>query len=730
MEMRNPAAPAVDAGNDAYNTPDLRRFFAPKTVALVGASGDRNRFGGKVLHRLLHFGSTGEVFAVNPSAREVQGVRCYASLRELPVAPEHVGIAVPAQHVFSVLEDCAALGTRFVTLFSAGFAETGTAEGRALQDRLAAFARATGIRIMGPNCNGLINYVDGFAFTSTGTITGERRRAGNIGLIAQTGGAAQVNVMWRAQEIGLDLSYQASCGNCADLDLLDFARFMVDDDHTDVIMMIAEGITNGAKLYDVASRAADKHKPIVVLKLGRTEVGTRAARSHTGAVTGSDAVHDAAFRQWGIIRVNDCNELYETAMLLKGGRVPQRRRAAALSVSGGNAAIVADLGASVGVEWPEFSAQTQEQLAALLPKHGRASNPIDVTSAAVGSDDVYRRCIEILAKDPNVDVIVPVLTFAPRSDVDQILDAATQVKKPVALLWTGGCYDREITPKYAIAKGLPVYRDALSCLRAVRAAMNYGEFLDARERRAARQRPADIDVAVARTILADLSGTLSERTSKTVLAAYGFPVPPEMLARNVDEAVKAAVEIGGPVALKIESVDIPHKTDAGAIRLNVQGADAVREGFAAVMGAAAAYAPAAKVDGVLVQKMAAPGGTEMILGFAGDPIFGPVVMAGLGGIHVEVLRDVAFRVPPIDIDEARSMLRELRAFRVLEGVRGQGPRDINALCDLIVRLSWLACDLRDRVEELDINPILVYDVGKPASVVDALVSLRDRSDAS
>src|ERR1019366_3100529 len=198
MDMRNPAAPAVDAGNDAYNTPDLRGFFAPKTVALVGASGDRNRFGGKVLHRLLHFGSTGDVFAVNPSAREVQGVRCYASLRELPVAPEHVGIAVPVQHVFSVLEDCAALGTRFVTLFSAGFAETGTTEGRALQDRLAAFARSTGIRIMGPNCNGLINYVDGFSFTTTGTITGERRQAGNIGLIAQTGGAAQVNVMWRA----------------------------------------------------------------------------------------------------------------------------------------------------------------------------------------------------------------------------------------------------------------------------------------------------------------------------------------------------------------------------------------------------------------------------------------------------------------------------------------------------------------------------------------------------
>jgi len=712
------------------DSPDLRGFFAPKSVALVGASGDRSRFGGKVLDRLLHFGSTGEVFAVNPSSREVQGVRCYPSLRDLPVAPEHVGIVVPAQHVFSVLDDCAALGTKFVTLFSAGFAETGDAEGRALQERLVAFARATGIRIMGPNCNGLVNFVDGFAFTSTGTITGERRPAGNIGLIAQTGGAAQVNVMWRAQEIGLDLSYQASCGNCADLDLLDFADFMVDDEHTDVIMMIAEGITSGAKLFEVAGRAADRRKPIVVLKLGRTEVGTRAARSHTGAITGSDAVYDAAFRQCGIIRVNDCNELYETAMLLRSRNVPRHRRAAALSVSGGNAAIVADLGASVGVEWPEFSAATQERLGELLPKHGRASNPIDVTSAAVGSADVYRRCIEILADDPAVDIVVPVLTFATRGDVDQVLEAAAKVKKPVALLWTGGCYDREITPKYAIAKGLPVYRDALACLRAVRAAMGYGEYLDERERRVVRERPADICAARARAMLTGLSGTLTERVSKTVLAAYGFPVSPERLARTSDEAVSAAIELGGALALKIESEGIAHKSDADAIRLNIQGSDAIRAAFGAVIASAAAYDPTARLDGVLVQKMAPPGGTEIILGLANDATFGPVVMVGLGGIHVEVLRDIAFRVPPIATDEAHALLRELRAYPLLEGVRGQHPRNIEALCDLIVRLSWLGCDLADRVEELDINPVLIYEVGQPPFVVDALISLRASGDAS
>jgi len=229
-------------------------------------------------------------------------------------------------------------------------------------------------------------------------------------------------------------------------------------------------------------------------------------------------------------------------------------------------------------------------------------------------------------------------------------------------------------------------------------------------------------------MVAGLSGTLSERVSKSVLAAYGFPVPPERLARTAEEAVAFAAEIGEPVALKIESADIPHKTDAGAIRLNLKGAEAVREGFDAVTRAATVYAPAAKIDGVLVQKMAAPGGTEIILGVASDPTFGPVVMAGLGGIHVEVLRDIVFRVPPVDADEARAMLRELRAYRLLEGVRGQAPRNIDALCDLIVRLSWLARDLHDRIEELDINPVLVYETGKPACVVDALISLRGKDE--
>ena len=708
-----------------FPTPDLAGFFAPKTIALVGATEDRSRFGGKVLDRIKRFGATGEVFPVNPSADIVQGLACYPSLRALPRSAEHVGIAVPTGRVFEVLDDCAATGVRFVTLFAAGFAETGTADGRALQARLEAFADDSGIRIMGPNCNGFVNFVDGFAFTSSGTVAAGRRKAGNIGIVAQSGGAAQVNVMWRAMEAGLGLSYQASCGNCADLDVLDFVSWLVEDPHTDVILVLAEDLRSGAKLFHVAEKAAAAQKPIVMLKLGRNEAGARAARSHTGAITGSDAVHDAAFRQCGIIRVEDCNELYETAMLLRDpAKRPRGRRAAALSVSGGNAVLTADLGARAGIEWPEYALSTQRALAAILPRHGQANNPTDITNVAVGAPDIYSRVIEAIAADPSVDAVLPVVTFAARSDIDQVAACARKLAKPVVLIWTGGCGDApDLTPSRLVADGLPVFRDALTGLKALSAAMRYGEFL--RNRKPARgERPAGIDRARATAILDAHEGTLTERIGRQVLAAYGFPTCKEELARTAEEAVSAARKIGGPVALKIESVDLPHKTEAGAIRLGVAGDAAVRAAFDEVMQAARSHAPVARLDGVLVQQMAPRGGTELILGLAPDPTFGPVLMVGLGGIHVEVLKDVAFRIPPITADDALAMLKELRAFAMLEGVRGAAPRDIALVCDLLVALSWLAHDFGHRIGELDINPLMIYGRGEGAVVVDALISLQ------
>ncbi|MCC7083209.1 MAG: acetate--CoA ligase family protein [Burkholderiales bacterium] len=705
----------------------LKRFFGPSSVALVGATEDLDRFAGRVLLRMTQFGYQGRIFPVNPRFESVRALACYPSVRNLPEAPDHVGIVVPAAAVMDILEDCALRGARFATVYTGGFAETGTPQGRAMQAQITEFARRTGVRVMGPNCNGMVSFVDGFAMTTSATIAGPRKAPGNIGVVSQSGGAGQTNVMWRAQELGLGISYQVSCGNSADLNILDFMQFMIDDDATDVVMVLAEHIPDGARLLEVAHRAAEREKPIVMVKLGRTTAGAHAAASHTGAMAGADAVCDAILRQCGVIRVDDCNELAEVAMLLRTKRWPRGTRAGATTISGGNGVLLVDLGASIGISFPEYSDKTKECLVDLLPKLATTGNPTDVTNAAIGKPDIFRRCIETIAGDDNIDAAIPIFTMSQASDVRQAVDAAKAVAKPVVVLWIGACNDDPaFTQKTLIEAGVPVYRNTLACLKAVRAAMRYGEFL--MNRRDPPARPDGIDTDRARALVDSAHGALTERVSKQLIAAYGMRCTREALARDADEAVRIAREIGGPVAVKIESADIPHKTESGAIRLGVASDTAVRKAFDDVLQAARTYQPEAALDGVLVQAMA-PAGTEIMLGTVVDPVYGPVVAAGLGGVYVEVLRDLAYRAAPVDAEQARAMLRELRGYELLEGVRGGAPRDIDALCDQIVRLSWLAHDLRGEIAELDINPLVLLERGAGTCAVDALVVKRVAGEA-
>ena len=458
--------------------PPLKKFFAPRAVALVGATDDLSKFGGLCLDRMIHFGYTGKIYPVNPRRQEVQGLPCYPGLLEVPGPVDHVGVVVPAHRVLDVLRQCEAREVPFVTVFTSGFAETGTLEGRELQDQITAFARRSGIRIMGPNCNGLVNFVDGFAMASTAALKWPRPPAGNIGIVAHSGGLGQVNVMWRALQLGLGVSYEVSCGNDADLDALDFIRFMVEDSHTDVILVVAERFSSGAKLAEVARMAREREKPIVVLKLGRTEAGSRAAASHTGAITGADEVYDAAFRQYGLIRVEDFNELYETAMLLRTRRWPKGDGVAAISISGGNVVLLTDLGSGLGINYPEFTPDTQTRIAKLLPGFGKVGNPADVTAAGIGEPGMFRGVLDALAADERVDLLVPILTLASRRFVEEVRDVAVKTEKPTAVLFTGACHDDPNGgPSSLLEAGIPVYRNTLSCLKAVRATLRYGSFL-------------------------------------------------------------------------------------------------------------------------------------------------------------------------------------------------------------------------------------------------------------
>jgi len=707
--------------------PDLRRFFAPRRVALVGATEDLGKFGGRCLKQMLDFGFSGDVFPVNPNRKEVFGQPCYPSLASLPAVPDHVGIVLPAPACIPAVAECGRLGVPFATVFSSGFAELGSAEGVALQAELVRTARAAGVRLMGPNCNGMVNFVDGFALTSTATISGPRRPAGDIGIVGQSGGATQVNVMWRAQELGLGVSYQVSSGNDADLDLLDYMAFMVEDPGTRVVLALAERIKDGARLRALAERAAELEKPIALIKFGRTEAGAKAAASHTGAVTGADAVFDAAARQHGLVRVNDAAELYEVAMLLRQRARPRGNRAASLAISGGNLVLFTDLAASQGVTFPPFAAETAARLRTLIPGFAAVNNPADLSAGAIGARDLFATAARALLEDPSVDAAVPLITVAPAADIRAVAAMAKAADKPVALLWTGYCSDEpSLTPQALVAEGHAVYRDALPCAQALARSMRWAEFLRRRAAEPTPRRPAGIDPAKARGLLEQAAGTLSEGASRQVLACYGLRGPGEALVATPEEAASAAARLGGTVALKIQSPDILHKTEAGVIRLGVRG-EAVASAAREILEAAKAHTPDARIEGVLVQEMVM-GGREMLLGMARDATFGPVLTLGFGGIHVEVLRDVTFRLPPVSPAEAHDMLEELRLAPLLRGVRGAPASDVPALADAIARFSWLVADLGDLLEEVDVNPLAVLPAGGGVRVLDALVVPR-KADA-
>lgn len=701
---------------------DLTRLFAPRSAALVGATDHPTSFGGRVFQQMSNFGFSGKIYPVNPRLKEINGLRCYPSLKDLPETPDHVGIIVSVQRVFDVLADCAAIGVPFATVYTAGFSENGTPEGWERQARLVAFARRSGMRIMGPNCNGVINFVDAFAMASTAAIKGPRAPAGNVAVVSHSGGLGQNNIMWRAQEIGLGISYEASCGNEADLDTLDFVRFMLESEATDVVLLAVEAIKDGAKFKAVAREAAEREKPIIALKFGRTEAGSRAAASHTGAVAGDDAIIDAVFRQFGVIRVDECDQLYETAVLLRRHRWPKGRGAAAASPTGGNVVQLADAGARFGLEWPAYSEATQAALAPLLPGYGKVGNPTDMTSVATGEQGIYRQALNTIAADENVHIVVPIYVSISKDDLQRGADFVTNCGKLAAMMWVGSCTDDpSFTRRDFLKAGVPVYRDATPCMRAFRAAADFGDYVKSHKAGATNPgRPPGLDRGAAAAGLKSAGSRLTEREAKAVLAAYGFPVTRERLATGADEAVAHAREISGRVALKIDSPDIAHKTEAGAIRLGIEGDELVRGAYSEVMSAARRYAPRATLNGVLVQAMA-PQGVELMLGVVSDPVFGPVVAVGLGGIYVEVLKDVAYRAAPVTLRQAADMVSELRSAKLLDGVRGMAPRDKEAVIDLIVRLSWFAHEFRDDVSEIDLNPLVVLERGAGARVVDALI---------
>jgi acetyltransferase len=660
------------------------------------------------------------VYPVNPRYDEIMGVKSYASVADLPEGPDLVGIVVPYDQVLDVLKACHAKGAGAAVVISAGFSERGESARHDLQGQLGAFARDTGLRVCGPNCLGLANVKDNIWASASSRMSSGL--SGPIGLVCQSGASAFGPFLTRAVDNGVGYSYIISTGNEADLDFADFARYLLDDDATRVIAGFVEGFKDARKFLDVARLAAARGKPLVLIKIGRSALGAQAARSHTASLSGSDARYEAAFAQYGVIRVQNYDELLEVSQLLAHTPRPGTPGIAVVSHSGGISSLTADMCGHAGLHLPPLSERALTGINDILKGFGWAANPADVTGYA--NSESFPRIMDCMINEPEVGALV-VASSGADSQAEQVISLRDRSDKGVVFLWTGS---RSATAGLNKLKAgrIPIFYSPDALASGLKRLLNYHAWRDTRQQHGFGTAPAmtmEQQQTVAR--LRHLGRTtLSESESTQVIATWGVPVAREMHADSVEAALAAVQTIGYPVALKADSPAILHKTEAGVIRLGLRSADEVRTAFAEVRGNAAHVVPEAPVTGVLVQEMV-PDGIEVIVGVSYDEQLGPMLLFGTGGVLVEVYNDVALRHCPITPREAIAMVSEVKGARLLRGFRGRPAADLEALAETLVRVSHLAVHLEGTLTELDINPLMVLPAGQGVKAVDALLVLQE-----
>ena len=706
-------------GDDAASHP-LYRLFYPRSVAVVGAS-PKGGYGLGVIRALTTFGFAGSIYPVNPNYDTIADLPAYPEIGAIPEPVDAVAIAVPSRAVPGVVQQAIEAGAKSGVAFGSGFAEAGE-DGQALQAEL---RRLCGERfpLIGPNCLGVMSYLGGAALWSIPL--GGRRRDGTVGLVAQSGNMA-LTVM--ASSRGLGLAHAVSVGNQAVVDAVDVMSFYLAEPGLRVIAAVIEGLTDVAKFRRVASQAAERNVPIVALKLGRSEKASRAAVAHTGSLTGSDQLYDALFAQYGVLRVDDLDELMETAKLLAADRRPAGPGLGVFASSGGECGLISDLAAASAVELPDLLPEIREELLGLLPPFANPLNPLDITASGWGNRDIYGNVATLLAATPGVDIVAcmgdttrnsgPLHATGWDKMIAGLADARARTETPIAVINTITDVAYEMTDALA-EQGIIHLAGARNAARAIGHASRY-----ARWRQEQRTLPGVTTVNAERRAGAlELlpvagSGGVSESASKELLRRYEIPAPEGGLAGTVDEALALANEVGYPVVLKIEADDLHHKTEAGGVALRIASDYQLRAEYAALLERVAARAPGRQVRGVRVERMAS-GLIELIVGGRNDPLFGPIVVAGLGGVLAEALQDVSTRLAPVNAADARAMLGELRGAALLGPFRGRSAVDVAAAADVIARVSQLLIELPE-VQELDLNPVLVGADGDGCVAVDGL----------
>ena len=708
----------------ALRSIDLDTFFRPRRVAVVGASDTNARPNTALTQKITVWaeerGAT--VYFVNPNRPSVAGRPCAKALTDIDEQLDLVAILVGEP--LPILRDAVAARAKFAVVFAAGFAEVG-AKGERLQDQMEQIIASGELHVLGPNTN--LNAFEVFRDDLPGKA---------IALITQSG--HQGRPVFQGQEIGIKLSHWAPAGNEADLESADFINYFSGLETTGAVACYIEGFKNGRTLQLAADAAAQRTVPVVAVKVGRTVEGTSMAKAHTGHLTGSDDVVSAVFRQYGVQRVDGLDQLLEVSAALARSAPPEpgalRRltrgaggRVCVYSISGGTGAHMADMVAAAGLELPSLTKASQTRLHEWIPPYLRVSNPVDNGGAPV-RDWRGPRIIETMLADPNVDLLLCPITGALPSMGNKLCEdlvaAAATTDKPVFVVWGSPVGTEEAYTKTLLDSSVPTFRTFTNAVMAAKAYFDHHRFAASYQSAFARPalRPSPAKKAALPLVATDgarKGQTLSEQDSKALLSAYGIAVPTERVATSPDEAAKAARKIGSPVVMKIVSADIPHKSDLGLVAVGVRDEEDARRTYKRLVSTAKKAAPKARIDGVLVAQTAP--GIETVVGIARDDLFGPVVMFGLGGILVEVLRDVTFRVPPFTTRDARAMLDELRGAALLRGVRGQPAADRAALVDVLMKMQRLAVDLAGEVAEVDVNPLLAGPHGAVAA--DALVVL-------
>ena len=688
-------------------TSDVKALLAPRSVAVIGASEDQSKFGGRVFRMLLKHGYDGAIYPINPNRPELFGLKTYPDIAATPQPADMAVMAIPQPKVRSTIAACAASGVKGAIIITAKFSDTGP-EGAAEEAEIVRIARGAGMRLIGPNCLGVISPANKVVLCSSPALDVEKLIESPIGFVSQSG-ALMATIFDRAHGQGIGFSHCVSVGNQADLELCDFVEYLIDDDRTRVICSYVEGVKDPARLIRLADRAREKGKPWLMVKAGRTSAGAAAAYSHTASLAGSFRALEAVCREHGIVLMDDTDAMILLAASM--ARFPGARvaNAAIVTTSGGGGAITADRLTDKGIPLARFLPKTAARLDEVYSP-GQANNPVDLGGRREGEAvDIAAATMSAVADDETVDATLFAITTAPSVSgiASNLADAAIPAGKPfIFVLQPGKAADK--ARQELINRGLPFANNLDEAIRALAGWIDWSAWSKA----VPATRPAGLPAAPSLK-----PGTLGEAEAKALLSSYGIPVNRGAVAADAAEAAKISAGLTYPQVLKVVSADIVHKSDVGGVVLNLADAAAVEAAAGQMAATIAARQPGARIEGYLVQEMAASG-IELIVGVNRDPQFGPIVMVGAGGVLVELIEDVALAPAPVSPETAKAMLKRLKVSKLLAGIRGKGPADVDAVADVIVRVGWLAHDLQGQLRELDINPLIVRGAGEGAVAVD------------